>query len=155
MERDDQMCNPQRLDNLDDDSPTYCVSRDVLAMWVVRLDVEVGEIARLGGQGRLQSRQKRSAGRWGVRGDGVALRAGSHATCNAHMLRLPAIRCRRAQAAHNPVDAKLRMRRRVRSDTVRAGPAVQSRACGSLVVSRLGRSSGAQTGGRGLRSSRT
>jgi len=55
VQRDYKMCNPQRFHNLDDDSATDYVSWGVLAMGVVRLDVEVGEVARLGGQGRLQS----------------------------------------------------------------------------------------------------
>ena len=122
MQRNDQMCDPERFDNFDDDSSTYYISRDVLAVWVIRLDVEVGEVARLGRQGRLQSREKRSAGCWGVRGDGVALRAGSHATCNAHMLRLPATDVYWQWAAHNPVNTSLPMHKAARNGIVRMGP---------------------------------
>jgi hypothetical protein len=84
------MSDPQRLDDLEDHSPADDVAGSVLAVGVVGLDVEVCVITRLGGQGGLESRQKRSAGSWrGWLGGGARL-TGTHTLGAAHIMRLHA-----------------------------------------------------------------
>lgn len=90
VQRHDQVGNAQRLDDLDDDGSADDVARRVVAMWVVGLDVELGVVARLGGQGRLEAGQERSARDWGGWGGGGAFLAGSHTPWTARMVRLPA-----------------------------------------------------------------
>jgi hypothetical protein len=52
------MSDSQGLDNLNDDSPTNDVSWSVMPMRVVGLDIKLGVIASLGGQGRFEPGQK-------------------------------------------------------------------------------------------------
>jgi hypothetical protein len=65
VERDNQVCDPEGLDDLQYHGPADYVSRRVLAVGIVRLQVELGVVARLGRQGRLEPREERSARRWG------------------------------------------------------------------------------------------
>jgi hypothetical protein len=90
MQRDNQMSDPQRLDDLEYHSPADDVAGSVLAVGVVGLDVEVCVVTRLGGQGGLESRQKRSAGSWrGWLGGGARL-TGTHTLGAGHIMRLHA-----------------------------------------------------------------
>jgi hypothetical protein len=87
------MCDAQGLDDLEDGRAAEDVAGRVLAMGVVGLDVEFGVVARLGGQGRPQPREQRSArGRGGWIG-GSALLTGTHTLCTAHIMRLRARGC--------------------------------------------------------------
>lgn len=50
------MSDSQGFDNLDNDSSADDISWSVMPMRVVRLDIKLGVIASLGGQGRFEPR---------------------------------------------------------------------------------------------------
>lgn len=90
MQRDYQMRNSQWLGDLEYHRSTDDVSGGVLAVGVVGLDIELGVVPRLGGQGRLESGQERPAWSRGGWIDGCTRLTGTHTICIAHIMRLPA-----------------------------------------------------------------